>query len=83
MICESSLIPRPLLNFITQLWRKSGEGLVSNHYYITDQRWWTQFRKDGNVPTQYETGTASDQVCLDVMQTATDFANTKSITNDL
>ena len=36
--------------------------------------------KDGNVPTQYAAGTASDHVCLDVMLTATDFANTKSIT---
>ena len=62
---HSSLVPRPLPDFISQPWRKIGRrpGTI----YVTDRKWWTRsyvmwtrFHNDGNVPTQYAASTPSD-----------------------
>jgi len=47
------------------------------YYYVTNWKWWTQFRNDANVPTLYTSSTASD---IDVLPTALNFASTKSPT---
>ena len=55
--CRPSLVPRPLPDFITQPWRKNREK-AWYQYSITDQKWWTRFHNDGNVPTQYAASTS-------------------------
>ena len=63
----SSLVPRPLPDFISQPWRKIGRRPVP--IYVTDRKWWTRLvrnvdpvRNDGNVPTQYTANTASNRI---------------------
>ena len=43
-----SLVPRPLLDFILQLWQKNREK-AWDHYYVTDWKWWTRFH-NGLLP---------------------------------
>ena len=81
-----SLVPRPLPDFISQLFRKIGRPGI-----ITMSRtgngglgWcimWTQLHNGGNMPTQYTASTASDQTenLPSILPTTTDFASTKSL----
>ena len=45
------LVPRPLPDFILQLWRKIGRRPVQCN--ITSWIWWTRFRNDSNMPMPY------------------------------
>ena len=38
----SSLVPRPLPDFISQPWKKNWEK-AWDHKYVTERKWWTQF----------------------------------------
>ena len=42
-MCHVSLVPRPLLDFISQPWRKIGRRPAWDQNYITDRKWWTRF----------------------------------------
>ena len=44
-----SLVPRPLPDFILQLWRKIGGRPGTITVYVTDRKWWTRFRNDGST----------------------------------
>ena len=61
------LVPRPLPDFISQLWRKIGRrpGTITTSRTgnggLDSYVMWTLFHNDGNVPTQYAASTASDR----------------------
>ena len=38
--------------------------LASFPGYVTEQKWWTRFCNDGNLPTQYAVSTASDRTVI-------------------
>ena len=63
----SSLVPSPLPDFISQLWRKIGRRPGTSTTSRTGNGgldsyvMWTRFHNDDNVPTQYVAGTASDR----------------------
>ena len=63
----ASLVPRPLPDFISQLWRKIGRrpGTITTSWTgnggLDSYVMWTRFHNDGNVPTQYADSTASDR----------------------
>ena len=67
MMVSTSLVPRPLPDFISQLWRKIGRRPGTNTTSRTGNGglnsyvMWTRFHSDGNVPTQCAASTASDQ----------------------
>ena len=64
---DGSLVPRPLPDFISQLWRKIGRRPGTNTTSRTGNGgldsyvMWTRFHNDGNVPTQYAASTPSDR----------------------
>ena len=63
----TSLVPRPLPDFISQPWRKIGRrpGTITTSRTgnggLDSYVMWTRFHNDGNVPTQYAASTASNR----------------------
>ena len=51
------IVPRPLPDSISQLWRKLGEGLLSTLHHGPEM---VDSVSDGKVPTQYAANTAGD-----------------------
>ena len=82
-LLNTSLVPRPLPDFISQPWRKIGRRPGTNTTSRTGNGgldsyiMWTRFHNDGNVPT------IDSEVCLGVLPTAMDFASSKSLTKDV
>ena len=79
-----SLVPRPLPDSISQPWRKLGEGLLSILHHGPEM---VDSVSDGKVPAHAICGQYSrrlnSKACLGVSSTGTDFASTKSLTNDM
>ena len=87
---NGSLVPRPLPDFVSQLWRKIGRrpGTIT-----TSQKWWTQLVRNVDsvswwwqhahaICSQYSKWSNS-KACLDALPTTTNFASTKSLTKDV
>ena len=52
-LASSQATPTFYLTVVEKNWEKAWD-----QYYVMDRKWWTRFRNDGNMPTQYVAGSS-------------------------